>query len=480
MSVAPYTLAQLLATQGLDEIRERYLASLQGAGFPAITEWVPKDGVEMAHVNQVASFITNDLAADLPGMIASGFLGEGARPFLDLLATSVYQLDPLGSSKTTMNWDLVAAAGAGPFSWQPGDLRLIADSGNEYVSSAAATLAPGGRVTIPFAADAAGASFNDDPSTAGFQLMTSPAGVTLEVSAPTFTPIVQTSTSTGRLAPRAIGTIGTHTYIVRIDATGDPGTARWSVSVDGADFVSMGTLQSDGNAIGTATDAVLFAALSGAGSPSSFLAGETFAFGAPGGPQYVQGADDESSLALASRCNLRWQSLSRNPTNGLLIFWALRAVPQASRLALTVDPIVPGRAQMVAADSHGPLDQSALTAIVADVRARLSPLDAFNAVGARTLGVRVGGSVLVAGPDLVNVQQAAQKAWTAYLGATLEGGTVRIFDLEGILMAAGAIDANMGYDELRLNDDPSNIILDPDQIPVESESLISSMAWVTT
>ncbi len=306
--------------------------------------------------------------------------------------------------------------------------------------------------------------------------------MTLAASAPLFTPTILSGTSTGRLEPLQEVLIGfppptAATYVIRIDASGDVGVARGSLSVDGgATYESLGVLFRDTFVPKYAIEIIAF---NGAASPNSFLAGDTLTFTSPGSAEYVQGADDETAEHLAARCRARWSALSRNPTDGLLMFWALRAVPQATRLALSVDPRVPGRAHLIAADSHGPLDQAALNAIVSYILRRLSPLDSFDASAADKLLVTAGGSVIVDAREIVTVQEAAQKAWTAYLGQVPIGGIVRIFDLEGILMEAGAIDCNVGFDELRLNDDPSNLILPPKSIPVEASSLTKSLAWVT-
>jgi hypothetical protein len=489
VSAPAFTLAQLLATQGLDEIRARYLAALQGAGFPALTEWVPKAGVEMSHVNQVVSFLADDLAADLPMMIATGFLGVAvdlnADAALDLFGQSVFQLTRNPPTSTSLNFALTCAQGAGPFTWAPGDVRIVSlETGNEYINSNGGTVAGGAGILLNFVAAAPGASYNDDPSTTTFALVTSFAGVTIAPAAPLFSAVAHSGTSSGRIVPsvpQALffsgGTVSPGTYSLRIDTTGDLLTARCSLSVNGGAFASIGTL--------TAVKAIGFGiqlnAFNGAGSPSSFQAGDVFTFASPGGPGYVQGSDKETNLAYALRCRSRWRSLSLNPTAGLFTFWALRAVPQASRLKLSVDPIIPGRALMIAADSHGPLDPAGLAAIVAYVIARLTVIESFSAAPATKASITATGTVLVGPTVLAAVQDAAQIAWSEFLGNVPIGGTVKLFDLVGILQTAGATDSGAGIGQpLAFNGVTADLMMGPTDIPVAAAAIVDSLTWITT
>jgi hypothetical protein len=489
VSAPAFTLAQLLATQGLDDIRARYLAGLQGAGFPALTEWVPKNGVEMAHVNQVASFLANDLAGDLPMMIATGFLGVAtdldATAALDLLGQTVYQLTRNPATSTSMNFTLTCAASAGPYTWNPGDVTIVSlDTGNLYTNSTGGTVAGGEGVNLTFVAAAPGASYNDDPKTTAFALVTSFAGVTVAPASPVFSAVSHSGTSSGRLAPTVAattilsgGSATPGTYSIRIDTTGDVNTARASLSVSGGAFAGIGTVVAT-KQLGYG---IALAAFNGSGSPSSFQAGDVFSFAVPGGPGYVQGSDAESNLSYASRCRARWRTLSLNPTAGLFTFWALRAVPQANRLKLTVDPINPGRALMIAGDSHGPLDAAGLAAIVAYVVARLTVIEGFNATPATSAPLTATGTVLVGPTVLTAVQDAAQIAWSEFLGGVPIGGTVKLFDLVGILQVAGATDSGAGIGQpLAFNGVTADLLLGPTDIPVAAASIVDSLTWITT
>ncbi len=482
MSAPAYTLAQLLTPQNLDTIRTRLLAGFQGAGFPAITVWQPKGGVEMGFVDMVGGSVADLLAADLPAIIAGGFLGKGSGLWLDVLAETVYLLERVPATTTSFNQELVVAATAQSYTWAVGDVEIVAPSGNRYRNTTAGTGEPGGFATLTFEAEAAGASYNDSPD--AMALVTTFAGVTVRAAAPTFGAITQTGVSTGQILPSVTtpahggdGTVEAHAYAIRIDASGDTNTARFSMQLDGGAWTGRGVLFANQNMGGGLT----LRAVNGSGTPSSFLAGDTFFFTAPGGSSYVAGSDEESDAALAERCRKRWPSLSLNPTDGLFQLWALLAVPTASRIQvapdLATDPTaIPGRVRMWVADSVGPLDAIGLAKINAYVGPKLSILDGFLASGAAALPITATGNVLVTGPTLASVQQAAERGWLAYLGSIPIGGIVEISKLEQILMDAGAVDVAT-IELLRLNGDVVNVELAQGQVPTEAATLIASLEW---
>lgn len=487
MAVAPYTLQQLLATMNLDAVRSKYLGALQGAGFPALTEWVPKDGVEMAYVGMVSSAVADLVAADLPALVAGGFLGlastpsYGASDYLTLLASDFYQLDRVPASFTTFNLKLTASA-AVPSSqtFQPGDIWVAGPSGRRYQSITGGVLQPGdpNGLVITFQAEAKGAAYNDSPQS--MVLVTAPAGVTARAASGDFTLVTHLGGGDGGLLLRRTTPTTTpepHSFTVRIESPGEAGVATYSLQTDGGVFVAQGPLLATGNngAGGTTFDVI------DGNNASSFVVGDTYAFATPAGSGYVQGSDDESDISLAARCRGRWPALSSNPTDVVFVLWARLAYPAASRIAVAPDPIVAGRVNMIAADSHGPLDAVGLQAITDFVSPRLnSVLDSFQAVAASVLGITASGSVLVPAANLLAVQEAANSAWVAYLGAVELGGIVRIAKLEEILMDAGATDVANTV-ALRLNSSTGNLQLAAGQVPEATDlGLAKTMTWVVT
>jgi hypothetical protein len=471
-----YSLIELLAQENLDAIRNRLLARFEGRGFPAVSEWRAKGGVEMSFVTMISQSIAELLAADIPEITAGGFLGKAKGIWLDLLAETVFLLKRVPATKTSFNMDLVVAdAVSAAYTWDVGDVEIVAKSGNRYRNATAAKGEPGKFGTLRFEAEAEGSSYNDDPSLADdFALVTTFAGVTLRPPAPPFSTVFHLGASTGQIVPG--GKAASQSYVVRIDAPGDPGTARYSIAANGGAFVSMGVLQRTNSA---GFGGMTLAALPGSGSPLSFRAGDVFVFTAPGTPELIQGSDAETDEALAARCRGRWPSLSLNPTEGLFQLWALLAVPTASRIQVGADrpddpSAVPGRVSMYVADSRGPMDPSALAQITAYITPKLSVLDGFIARQAVARKIAVSGSVLVTPDTLVAAQQAAEKAWTSYLGSVPIGGRVELARLEQILMDAGAVDVN----GLEINGIDFDTYLRPGEVPVATASLIDSLDWL--
>jgi hypothetical protein len=471
MSAPVYTLAQLLERQNLDAVRSRYISGLEGAGFPALREWVPKAGVEMSFVDMISGSLTDLVAADVPDIIAGGFLGLGAEPWVDLHIETSYLLERIGSTSTTFNMTLSCVPTAGPYNYEPGALRIIADSGNVYVSTTGGTLEVGGTLDVTFQAAEPGAAYADDPAESGFQLAApADAGVTIAPAAPTFSDVVLLGASTGTVVPAEItpGAARSGKIVVRIDKAGEPGDAEYSTSFDDGAFAGRGILAATSD---LADLGIRLAAIAGTGTPS-FIKDDTFTFHAPGGPSFVQGSDAEITPRYATRARGRWATLSRNITRGLIRLWVSRAAPQASRISIGVDDAVPGQINVVVADGHGAADQVVINSIVEYIAPRLGDLSSINATPAGETTVTPAGTVVVTKATKADVQRAAQAAWVRYNGAIDLGGTVRQASLEQLLMDAGASDVS----DISLNGG-GNLQLAPGYVPLP-ESLIPNMTWV--
>lgn len=474
---APYTLAELLSPENLDAVRARVLAAHQGAGFPALTQWVPKAGVEMSYVDMLSGVVADKIAADLPDAVASGFLGKATDGYADLLAERVYLNTRRGASKTSFNLDLVCAETAGPYSLELEDVEVRGASGLRYRNSTRGDVAAGAFVTMTFEAAEAGAAYNDNPEVSVPILVTTQAGLTVRVSQPAFSAIVNTGSGTGRLVPTAAGveTPEAHTYQVRIDAAGDPGTAKFSLAIDGGPFGSGGVL----NASTSLGHGVLLAAFPGGGSPASFQAGDVYTFTAPGGSGYVQGSDAEPTSQLMQRCRGRFSTLSLNPTDGLFHLWAVLAYQAASRVKVSPDLVVAGRTLLTVADTHGPLDAVGVARITAYIAPKLRGLlDGVLVEPARSHPFGASGFVLVDPTRVGEVQAAAQALFTKYVGELEIGAPVKIAFIEDLLMDAGAVDVT----DLQLSDadgsDVVNIDLAANEVAVPEGTVANLFTWI--
>jgi uncharacterized phage protein gp47/JayE len=473
-----YLLADLLSPQNLDTIRSLYLSALQGAGFPAITEWLPKAGVEMAYIDMVSRAIDEMIAADIPAIAASGFLGQATGDFMTLLAKEVYLLDRIEPTSTTFNMQFSSSAAAPPYNLAIGDIIVAAPTGNRYHNTIPVVIQPGTLSdAVSFQAEHPGAAFADNPTpgipgAATMQLVTAFAGLTPVAASADFGPVVQSGSSTGQISAARSGLAAPdpHRYVLRIDIAGQLGAAQFSVSTDAGVFVAHGLLLAS-NDLGGGAKAL---AIAGGVTPS-FIAGDTFTIISPGGPNFIQGSDEETDANLAARCRARWPALSLNATQAVIYLWARLAYPPASRIAVTPDPVIAGQIDVVVADSHGPIDPTNAQAIETYIAHRLSLLDSVRVQPASAQLVFAVATVTVTGATIAAVQQAAEEGWVLFLGAVPLGGIVRLSDLERVIMDAGAVDVDLS--SIALNGHSANLQLGPGAVPQPGLALTVSLEW---
>lgn len=481
---APFTLPELLATPSPDQIRAKFLAFLgadtnpssPGAafahGFP-VADWLSNpDGPEMAFVNMVRSGLFDLIESKQSAQIASGWLAKATRLRLSYHAKKFYLIDRNPATRTTFNLALSSTASAPPYDWQVGDVVVAGASGLRYVSTTGGSLQPGETLLVSFQAEAPGAVYNDNLSD-GLTLVTAFAGVSASAAVGDFTEPVQSGDGTGHLAvarldPLIDPTPGT--YVFRIDTAGDPGVAQFSLSANGGPFYPQGLL----TAVGSASPyGFNVAGVIGAGSPTSFLVGDTYTVVSPGGTAYVQGSDEESDASLVVRCQARWPSLSFNQTQDVFRLWAKLAYPPANRVSVRAHPLAPGRVEILVADSNGTIDPQSAAAITAYIQPKLGDVLASVTVGgARDLPIYTGGTVTVAGSLRTSVQQIAQQLWTTHLSTVEIGGVLILAELEQALMDAGAIDVQ----GLQIEGVAANVPLSRDQVPV-ARSLAEDLVW---
>ncbi len=480
---APYSLATMLTPQQLADLRGQLVAFLQANGLPAITEWAGEPtGLEMTYVDMVCQAI-NALAQSgapvdqqIASIAASRFLAYAEGGWLDLLAWEVYRLRRDQATKTTFTMTLISVLAAPPYSFAVGDVVVVGPTGNRYVSTTAGDLDPDGQVEIAFAAVAFGSTFDDDPSQETLQLVTAYAGVSLSKAVGDFTVVANSAGSTGRLDPvrtKADTVPAPHSFALRIENAGEPGSATYSLQVDDGAFVFAGLLNAT-NVLpgGTTVKAV-------AGAVPSFLAGDVFVFATPGSPDYIQGDDLETDAALAQRCRAVWPALSLNVLDAKAILWAVTAYPSLNRASVNPDTVTPGRWIITVADSHGGIDAAGIGVIESYAKARLGVGEGMGATPAIDQSVLAGGNVRVprgtSAAGLEAIQQAAQDSWIAYL-ASVPIGPSELFvsKLIQILMDAGCEDAG----------DVTPITIGSTQIaagavPVAGNNLIDGLVWMS-
>jgi len=496
MAVAPYTLAQLRSAASPDQIRAKFLAilgadpnpTLSGPnvnhGFP-VADWLSNpNGMELAYVNMVRSALYDLIVAPMPPLISSGWLAWATGDWLTFHASAFYQVDRNPPTKTTFNLALSSTESASPYDFAVGDVWVQGASGHRYQSTTAGHLDPGGALVLAFEAEFAGAAASDDPTLIPPTLVTAFAGVTVSAALADFSDIYHQGDGTGHLTLERIdSTPIPATYIFRVDLTGDPGVALFSYSTDDmVTFTSLGTMSPFAvilDPLGNANILVTVAA--GSGTPASFLAGDLYTTTSPGGTGYIQGNDEESDDSIRQRCRGRWPSISLNQTNDVFALWVKLAVPSINRVSVQADPLVPGRAQIIAADSHGGIDPTAVTQVIAFINLRLGDvLGSVSVAPADTRHVITGGNVMVTAQTVAAVQQAIKDGWIAYLAAVPIGGIVRVAELEQIIMDAGAKDVNsLSLGTQGLSIAPANIALNPNEVPAAVD-IVDELHWIYT
>lgn len=490
MATAPYTLADLLAGQSRPALQARFLALLgqdsnpppapvnSNHGFPT-ADWVANpNGLEMAFVRMVRDGTYDLVASTLPTKIAGRFLGKaaekGASDFLTYNAKRFYDVDRNAPTKTTFNLDVSSTPTASPYTFAVGDIWVQGYSGGRYVSTSGGILPPGGTLTVSFEAEFSGSTFNDNPSLVPPTLITAPAGVTVAGHVGDFTTPLHSGAGTGhidfsRREPDVPPFPGL--YVLRVDVSGDPGVARFSLSINSSDFFGIGPLFPSGDM--GAVYGVIANPAAGAGTPASFVVNDTYTTSSPGGTGYVQGNDQEPDPSVVDRSRARWPSLSLNQTSDVFVLWTKQAYPSVSRVSARADPQAPGWVQIVAADAHGGIDATAATAIAAYINPKLGDvLSHVSVAGAASRMVTTAGTVTVTALTVQAIQQTIKAAWTAYLATVAIGGVVVLSELEQIIMDAGAVDVT----GLQLVGLAANLPLVNNEVPIAAE-ITTELDW---
>lgn len=424
-------LSTLLTPADADAVFAIMLAVLQKYGFPT-TAWEDfgTDKTRFAAVATAIAAVSSKYVADIA---AGGFVDFATGDWLRLLAAELYNILYQPATRTIGNVVLTAAPSAGPYTIGAGQLTVVFPSGNRYVNVGSGTLTTGGTLTLSFQSEFANDSANgrsyNDHSDQTLSLVTSLPGVTVTNPSTAYGAQAHNGSGTGTL--NLTGSPSTfHQVTVRIDSTGDMGVASWSTSLDGAPFVSQGTVSSITNLGGTGINIAL---ANGAVSPS-FVGGDTYTWVTPGDWKTQQGVDIETDSVLATRCRNRWPSLSAVPTRGMYQEWAL-SVPGAGVTQVTVvpDTVINNRLNIVIAGPAGALPAGAISAVQSFISARAPITDLPVVLSPTPLTITVGGQITVAVNKLAAAQAAIQVAVTDYLDSIGTNGTVRLASLTRVI-----------------------------------------------
>lgn len=143
------TLAQMLGTPTLDQVRAKLLGFLLKPTFP-ITDW-SSGGVVRTQFELDASMI-HDLVEACAVIVHSSFLGtedeKGADgDWLTTLAHGWYEVDKVSASAPQQTISLACAAGNGPYNISAGNIQYEATDGSVYNALTGGALSSGGTLT---------------------------------------------------------------------------------------------------------------------------------------------------------------------------------------------------------------------------------------------------------------------------------------------------------------------------------------------
>jgi uncharacterized phage protein gp47/JayE len=159
----PATLAELTTPTTQEQERTALFAELASRDFP-VTSW--RDGDVARTLTEIdakalAEFTTLRAAIAAGGLLHAA-LDAGLTDWLRLLASEVYSIDYNQAVATKGTVRLTAAAGAGPYTISPGQLRFASTGGLRYQSANTTNviLPLGGTLDITVQAESPGAAYN--------------------------------------------------------------------------------------------------------------------------------------------------------------------------------------------------------------------------------------------------------------------------------------------------------------------------------
>jgi hypothetical protein len=422
----PPTISDLLTALSESQVRDQLLAKLQADGFPA-TDWT--DGAPERTLVEMDTAVLAQLFALIPDLAAASFVQLASGDWLELVAYYRYGLERTDATPRIGDATLTCALGNGPYTIAAGDLVALSSDGRRYINTTGGVLGAGPStldITLQseFSVDTAVTAQNYllDGAEEIETLVTPLPGVTItNPPATDYTDVVQVGGGSGTVTPSGTA-LGTRSYVIRIDTSGQAGVATVSYSLDGAAYVSVGAT----NPFVIAAPGTTVTLANGAVNPS-FIAGDTYSFNAPGLWYTQSGADEETDAALRARCLARWPELGEVPNGDVYETWAREASTDVQQVALENDPTIPGKVIVYVAGQAGALSPTVVAAVESYIAVRRPQTDDSEVSSATnaTLNITAGTVRYDASATLSVVQAATYAAAAAYVRLVGIGGTVR-------------------------------------------------------
>lgn len=437
------TLAQALSpnTFNVQAIFQFGLSVYQSQGFP-VQSWQP-GGVERTRLMAFSTMLADVVGNYIPTYTGAGFLDYATGLWLQLTAQELYNLIYNSAGFTQGNILLTVASGASGGTYAAGQLKATFQaSGLSYLNAGTVVIPAGpGSVSALFQAEFAGAKYAD-PSNSGALFLTSAIpGVTLTNPGPTpnYSPVTHVGSGTGTLTLGG-SPVGSHSVIISVTATSASSPVSASYSLDGAAPVALGITSSVTNLGGTGINITF-----NSGTGTSWAVNDSYSFTTPGSWITQQGNDQETDLALATRCRNRWASLSAIPTQSLYQLLATSAPTygqQVTQCIVVPDGTINNKVNIVVAGPGGILPGTTITGLQSFITPRARGCDNPVVQSPASLNVTLAGNITCLASQFATVQTSVQTAMTSLVNAAGINGTIRIAAIiDAIMNIAGTVDA---------------------------------------
>lgn len=436
------TLAQTLSPNTFNQqaIFNFGLSIYQANGFPT-QSWQP-GGVERTRLMAFSTMLADVVGNYIPTYTGASFLDYATGLWLQLTAQELYNLIYNSAGFTQGNILLTCASGVSGQTVAAGGLKATYNaSGLSYLNVNSVVIPAGpGSVSALFQAEFAGAKYADPSNSGALFLTSSIPGVTLTNPAANYSTVTHVGSGTGTITPMGSPT-GNHTVVISVTASSASNPATISYSLDGAPAVALGAVSSFTN-LGGITG--LNATLNNGTSGNSWSIGDSYTYTCPGTWITQQGNDQETDLALATRCRNRWASLSVVPTSSLYQLLATSAPtygPQVTQVIVIPDGTINNKVNIIVAGPGGVLPGAAITGLQTYITPRARGCDNPVVQSPAGLNVTLGGTITCSASLLSSVQTAVQTAMTNLVNAAGINGTIRIAGIvDAVMNIAGVVD----------------------------------------
>lgn len=477
------TLASLLTTKTLGQIKAQLIATLQSEGV-ATSDW-SAFAIERAFVEMEATALNDLVSAAIPNMAAGGYLSTASGDWLTLLASEFYGVERTAAQSTVGSVTLSCAGTAGPYTIAAGQLWMQATVGGQtfrFYNTTGGLLPSGGSLVVTVQAESSGAAYNVGAGTITTPLTPLP-GMSCNNPATTFSGVTHSGGGPGTITPS--GAVAAASWVVLITQTGGFGGATFSVSNDGgATFYAVNETVPILANYGPDAEGLVLTFANPAAPLTPFVAGDTYTFASPGTWYSTQGSAAETDDSLRDRCENRWPALGSFATADAYESLAKQASATVKRVRVVTSPAVAATVNLYLAGQSGTVDASVVAAVqdYVDERAGLTDLPVAQpaSTAAITLTTPGAAKIRVKAENYSTAVAAAQRNVQAYIDSIpiSDGTTLVIYSqvIEAILRESGA--ETDSVNGLLMGGVPDDTLLGANAVATWSQN-ITSLNWET-